>query len=227
MTTTLQTRTSASIRNSGSAVDRFDLDPPPGGSGRTRWPEISIGVLIVAVFALGGAWFYSNASSPEAVLALRQSIDRGHVITSGDLVVVDIATEEAINTLSRPLAGTILGQIALTDLSAGTLVNPDLFASQAAIASGDGVVGLALDPGEFPSLALRAGDLVRVVETPRQGEDAAGDTVLAEMAEVADVAPIGVQGQLFISLAMTTSEADAVAAAGSQDRVRLIQIAGN
>lgn len=224
MTSTLKAPQSPARRNGSSPAPPFDLAPPDTGTGRSRWPELTLGLLIVGVFALAGAWFYSNASAAEQVLALRGPIERGAVLTNSDLVIVDVSSEDAINTLGSELGATIVGNIALTDLSAGTLVTPDMFASRAAIAVGDGVVGLALAPGQFPTLSLRPGDVVRVVETPRQGDEATAQRVLVEVAEVVDVSPIGVQGQLFISLSMTTSEADGVSAAASQDRVRLIQI---
>lgn len=227
MTTNLRTTTSTPTGNGASPPGRFELEPPPKGPARTRWPEITLGVMVVAIFALAGAWFYSSASDADAVLALRNPVDRGHIITNTDLVVVEVATEDQLNTLSREQASAIIGQIAMTDLSAGTLVSADLFAARASIAEGNGVVGLALDPGEYPTLALRPGDLVRVVETPRQGEPTGAEIVLVEVAEVVDVAAIGVQNQFFVSLSMTTAEADAVAAADSQDRVRLIQVAGD
>lgn len=206
--------------------DQFDLNPPSTGTGNVRWPEMALGTLVVAVFALAGAWFYSSSSATEDLLALRTPVERGAVITRADLMVVQVASEDTLNTLGSTQAEQIVGQIAMTDLSAGTLATSDLFIDRASIETGSGIVGLALAPGQYPTLALRPGDVVRVVRTPRPGEDAADDLVLVVAAEVIDVTPIGVQNQLFISLAMPTAEADAVAAAGSQDRVRLIQIAG-
>ncbi len=141
-------------------------------------------------------------------------------------MVVDVASEQAINALPSDQSGLILGRSALVDLAPGTLVSSDLFAEQALIADGDGVVGLALDPGEYPTLTLAPGDRVRIVETPK-GTDAAAEVVLVADAEVIDVTPIGVQNQLFVSVSMAATEADAVVAAASQDRVRLVQVAGS
>ena len=69
---------------------------------------------------------------------------------------------------------------------------------------------------------MRPGDRVRVVSTG--GDD--GQQVLAESAEVIDVASIGVQSQLFVSVAVTTEQADAIAAASADDLIRLIQVGG-
>jgi len=226
MATTLKPEYRTS-RNGSLPPDRFDLEPPTGGSARSRWPELTLGVLVVAVFALAGAWFYSNASEADQVLALREPVERGAVIASSDLVIVEVATEDVVNALASDQSALVVGNIALTDLSVGTLMTSDLVVSRAPIAPGDGIVGLALSPGQFPTLSLRPGAVVRVVATPRQGDESVGQSLLVGSAEVVGVEPIGVQGQLFISLSMTTDEADAVSAAASQDRVRLIQVGGN
>ncbi len=226
MATTLKPE-SRTTRNGSLPPDRFDLDPPTGGSVRSRWPELTLGLLVVGIFALAGAWFYSNASEADQVLALSGPVERGAVITRSDLMVVDVSTDDLVNVLAGDQAALVVGNIALTDLSAGTLITSDLFVSRAPIAAGDGIVGLALSPGQFPTLSLRPGDVVRVVATPRQGDDTADQSLLADAAEVVGVKPIGVQGQLFISLSMTTDEADVVSAAASQDRVRLIQVGGS
>ena len=116
-------------------------------------------------------------------------------------------------------------RIALTDLAAGTLVTPEQFAASGLIEPGEGIVGLALDPGEYPSLSIQPGDVVSVVQVPRASDTGESDElVLVVEAEVVDVGPIGVQNQLFISLSTTRESAGEVAAAAAQDRVRLIQV---
>lgn len=224
MTTTLRPKPSS---NGSSPQTRFDLEPPSQGSARSKWPEITVGLLVVGLFALVGTWFYSSTSDREPVVAVRNAIERGQQVTAADLMVVDVASDQAINALPSEQSGQILGRTALVDLAPGTLVSSGLFADQALIEAGDGVVGLALDPGEYPTLTMRPGDRVRIVETPKGTTDGDTEVVLVADAEVIDVTPIGVQNQLFISVSMATTEADAVVAAASQDRVRLVQVAGS
>ena len=226
MTTTLQRERHPS-RNGAAPPRPFDLDGAGSTPRRGRGPELTIGALIVAVFALAGTWFYANSTDHDAVLALRNPVERGSIITADDLQVVQINSDDALNVLGRDQAGAVVGQIALNDLSAGTLITTDHVAASAAIEPGDGVVGLALDPGEYPTLSLRPGDRVRVVEVPGGSDTGDADVVLAAEAEIVDVTPIGVQHQLFVSLSVDTSEADAIARAGARDRVRLVQVAGS
>lgn len=225
MTTTLHKRPVPST-NGSSPPTRFDLEAPNHGPARNRWPEIAVGVMVVALFALVGTWFYSSTSDRQPVVAVRQPIERGQQVTAADLMVVEVASDQALNTVAGAQSAQILGRTALVDLEPGTLVSVGLFADQAQVAVGNGIVGLALDPGEYPTLTLAPGDRVRIVETPK-GADGDPEVVLVAAAEVVDVTPIGVQNQLFISVSMAAAEADTVVAAASQDRVRLVQVAGS
>lgn len=221
--------TATTTRRGSDAGDReisdvFDLDTPGGGS-QSRWPEIGAGLFVVAVFALAGAWFYANTNDRVAVIAARNTIERGDVVTVDDLRVVQVDSDDQLNLLGRDESGLIVGRVALTDLAPGTLVTPEQFAASGLIESGEGIVGLALDPGEYPSLSIRPGDLVSVVHVPRASDSATPEElILVEEALVVDVGGIGVQNQLFISLSTSRASAGEIAAAAAQDRVRLIQV---
>ena len=224
MSTATTARSRRDSNASGDFADVFDLDAPTSG-GRSRWPEIGAGLFVVAVFALAGAWFYANSNDRVAVIAARNAIERGDVVTVDDLRVVQVESDDQLNLLGRDESGLVVGRVALTDLAPGTLVTPEQFAASGLIEAGEGIVGLALDPGEYPSLSIRPGDLVSVVQVPRTSDPGAGEQlVLVEEALVVDVGPIGVQNQLFISLSTSRDEASEVAAAAAQDRVRLIQV---
>ncbi len=216
-----------SSRKSGEDSRPFDLDGAGSTVRRSRAPELTIGALIVAVFALAGTWFYASSTARDSVVAIRNPIARGTVITEDDLQIVQVGSDDALNLVGHDETKLVVGQIALTDLSVGTLLTTDQVTASAAINPGDGVVGLDLDPGEYPTLSLRPGDVVRVVEVPGGGDTEVIEVVLAEQAEIVDVAPIGVQHQLFVSLAVDTTQADAIARAAASDRVRLIQVGGS
>ena len=124
----------------------------------------------------------------------------------------------------------IVGLVARTDLAVGTLVTGDQFSASSLIGSGEGVVGLSLEAGQFPSLSLAAGDAVAVVLTPAASDPLALEgstpvTVLVGRAAVVEVSEVGVQGRLFVAIQVSEPDAARVAAAGSANRVRLIQVA--
>ena len=59
----------------------------------------------------------------------------------------------------------VVGRAALIDLAEGTLLSTSVVADVPAVDTGDGVVGLSLDPGAYPSRGLAPGDRVHVVRT--------------------------------------------------------------
>ena len=76
---------------------------------------------------------------------------------------------------------------------------------------------------------MSPGDAVSVVLTPSPGDprafaDDVDATVLVDRATVVEVAQIGVQSGLFISVQVDEGDAAKVAAAAATNRVRLIQV---
>ena len=223
----------------GTRGQLFDLDGPATPKSKSRLPEIAMGVLLVTGFALASLWWQTSQTETTPVIALGVGVERGDVIDLDDLVLVEISTEDEINVLGKNDSGVVVGRVALSDMAAGTFITGDHVTGGSIVELGDGVVGLSLGPGEFPSLSMRAGDVVDVVLTPsasdtsalesdlaaiRDGTDTSGDQVIVRGASVVEVATIGNQGQLFLSLTMSDAEAAIVARAASQDRVRLVEV---
>ena len=210
---------------SGPLAGTPRLEPPTRQRGRL--PELVIGLIVMVVFALGAVLWHSSTTEREAVLALVGDIERGDTIASTDLRVVYVASDDPIAHVRREESGDIVGRIAMTDLEAGTLVTRSQVADRVAIGAGEGVVGLALDPGQFPALGLLPGDRVNVVAaetiTPEDGEDVSSP-VLARGGEVFAVEDLGGQGRQFVSLRMSEDDANRVAAAAERGPVRLVLV---
>jgi hypothetical protein len=192
-------------------------------------PQLLIAVFLVAVCALAAVVLFSRAAARDPILALANPVQRGQVIGSGDLMVVYVATDDPITSLPAEAAAGLEGSTAVADLEAGTIVTAAHFVSTGLLEAGEGVVGLALTPGEYPTPLLSPGDVVDVVVTVggSSGSDAAamGERA-AGSAEVFDVAELGTQGGRFISLRMPVESAVEVAGAAAAGRVRLVLVAG-
>ena len=209
----------------GRVADVPKLEAP--SSRRGRLPELAIGVVLMVGFALAAVLWHLSSTSKDPVLALAADVERGAVIEAADLRVVYIASDEPLSHLPESASATVVGRIATTDLEAGTLVTRSQVTERVALAPGDGVVGLALDPGQFPALGLLPGDRVNVVTAPPadapdgDGEDAA---VLAEGGEVFAVEDLGNQGRQFVSLRTSEADANRVASAAERAPVRLVLV---
>ena len=191
-------------------------------------PQLLIAVFLVAASALAAVVLFSQAAAREPMLALANPVERGQIIASDDLMVVYVATDDPITSLSSEAATGLVGLTAVADLEEGTILTPAHLVSRSLLDAGEGVVGLALAPGEYPTPLLAPGDVVDVVVTNRGPLEQGGlvpDTVIGS-AVVFDVAELGTQGVLFISLRMPTEAAAEVAVAAAEDRVRLVLVAG-
>ena len=192
---------------------------------RVQVPQLLVAVLLVALSALAALVLFSRVAARDPVLALANDLERGQVITAEDLRVVYLGTDDPISVVPSDGLSSLVGLMAVADLEGGTIVTPAHFVAGAVLADGEGVVGLALSPGEYPTLRLAPGDLVDVISTdPVSGQE---DAVLAAAAaEVFDVAELGTQGQRFVSLRLPADTAGLVAQAAAEGRVRLVLVSG-
>ena len=224
-TNTTSDRRTATSGNGQSSDGRFRLEAPKRG---VQVPQLLVAVLLVAVSALAALVLFSRAAAREPIVALANPVERGQVIESGDLMVVYVATDDPIASIASEALGGVTGLTAVADLEAGTILTPAHFVSRTVLDVGEGVVGLALGPGEYPTPAIAAGDVVDVVVTGRESAESGespGD-IVASSSVVFDVAELGTQGDRFISLRMAADAAVEVADAAASDRVRLVLVAG-
>ncbi len=191
----------------------------PAGSRRVRVPELLIGAAIVVGFALAAVLWNANSTQRDPALALAADIERGASITAADLEVVYIGTDDAIARLPPSQSVEIIGRVAVSDMEAGTLITSANLIDLPAIGPGDGVVGLALDPGQYPAGRLSPGDSVNVV-VPDEGDGGP----IAESAIVFAIEELGGQGRRFISLRTTEADANRIAAAAEAGPVRLVLV---
>lgn len=216
MTTGAVTRPATKVAGNGQ------LRPPQPASRRgVQLPQLAVGLLLVALCALGFVLLYGAGVQRTSVLALGADVIRGQQLTFEDLRVVEVGTDEFVGTVPAGAADRLVGRYVVADLPAGTLLVDQMVTEGAGLTEGAGVVGVALGPGRYPGPQLAVGDVVEVVQVT---ETVPGGQRLAR-AEVVGVAPVGSQGLLFISLLLADDELGVqVAAAGGRDEVHLMQV---
>lgn len=201
----------------GRVGEHLTLEPPRRGR-RVRLPEVAVGVLVTVGFALAAVLWQLNAVRKEPVLALSAAVARGEVIEAADLRVVYVASDDPIPLLGRADAERVVGRVATADLPALTLLTDAHLADAAAVGAGEGVVGLSLEPGQFPSFGLRPGDAVNVVSA------GAGDAAVATAAAVVGVEELDGQDGRFVSVKLPEDQANLVAATAERGPVRLVLV---
>jgi len=183
---------------------------------------IAASVAAICLGALASMWAYQSTSDAQSVLAVRQTIERGDIITADDLMTVNISVDPALKPLSADQASSVVGKHAALDMSAGGVVTQDQVTEQALPAKGSSVVGIALTPGMLPANQIRVGDKVRVVVTPgQQGEMPTGQPDSIE-AVVVGVAKDETTGNAIVNVQVPNNEGPMLAARAATGKVAIV-----
>lgn len=127
---------------------------------------VVVAVALVCAGAVLGLWLWMSASTATEVVAVRTSVQRGHLIALEDLTTVRVTLDPQLRTVSAAELESLVGRRAATDLAPGTLVSPDQVSDAVVPGLGQSVVGIPVAPGLMPAEPLVAGDTVRLVHTP-------------------------------------------------------------
>ncbi len=187
-------------------------------------PEVAIGVLVTVVFALGAVLWHLSAVEKVPALVAASPLERGEMIDASDVRVAYVSSDSSLARLDSSEMDRVVGRAALVDLAEGTLLSTSVVADVPAVDTGDGVVGLALDPGAYPSRGLAPGDRVRVVRAEDVADLDAEPTIVARSATVFDVEDLA-SDQILVSVLTNEADAEAVAAAAGAGGLRLVLVA--
>ena len=195
----------------------------PPRSPRSRSTErIAIGVLVVALSALGAAVLFSSAADRVTVIGVARDVPIGQKITEEDLREVSIAGGSGLQSIPADDAATVIGRTASVQLIGGSLLNPGQLADGPSLPEGTVIAGAVLKGGQYP-VGLSIGDTVDVVETTSPDASGVGEPVVRGRATVTDIAePDDGQSQLLVSLAVPSEAATAVSSAGAAGRISLV-----
>lgn len=141
------------------------------------------GALVFAAGGLGGWQVWASNSPDSVVVAAAADVERGHVIAAEDLTTVGIDADPSLRTIPAGDLQGLVGRRAAADLTAGTLVSPDQLTDEVLPGVGMSVVSVPVASGLVPSVPIRAGDTVRIVQIPAPGGEITGSavTVTAEV----------------------------------------------
>ncbi len=190
---------------------------------RTHLPELAVGIVVTVAFALGAVLWQLSQTDRSPAVVVAATVSRGDTIEASDLRVAYISDTDGVRLLDPSQSDQIVGRTALVDLGPGTVINPDLVADQVRLDDGSAIVGVALDAGQYPTSGLAPGDRVNVVVSPPDGAEPDDQAVLVERSEIFEVETMD-DGRLLISIKAAEKDANAVAAVGSPDRIRLVQV---
>lgn len=183
---------------------------------------LGIGVAIIAVAGIAGAWLFTTTTDTRAVLAMAQTVSRGEVISESDLTSANISVDPALNPVAAENADQVIGFRAVTDLPAGGIVTTDSVTDQIPPASGEELVGIAVTPRQLPNEPLLPGDSVRIVDTPREQDDPPETEPQSTVATVVSVSGLDDTGHVVVDVTVSSGQAAMLAARAATGRIDLV-----
>ena len=209
-------------------------EPRPDRSGRTvpaqvapprlrrRRGVLAAGVMLVALGALGAAVLTQAVGSTVPVVAVVRAVPAGAVLERADLAVANVNVDPLLRPVPASRLADQVGQRAAVALTAGSLLTEQSVTAEVQPAAGRSLVGVALTAAQLPAQALRAGDRVRIIDTPlAQGEPPA-EPPTAIVAEVVSVVGPDDTGLTVVDVSLGSDQAADLAARVATGRVALV-----
>ena len=172
-------------RPSGARAGAFNGLPKPA---RRRRPLLVVeGLVLAASAAALAAALLNAATATTLVWATAVDVSRGHPVEAEQLVAVELSASAADHLVAARTESRdeLTGQVWTVDLRAGELLSPASVSERLAVADGQALVGLSLDPGAFPVAGPRPGDVEVVAALGDQGVASAPLITLSVPAEAA------------------------------------------
>lgn len=184
---------------------------------RPLW--VVVAIALVAAGALLGVLLWQASTTTVEVVAVRADVARGALITAADVGTVRVSVDPALQTVPAGELGSVVGKRAAVDLSAGALLTPAQLAVSVVPGAGESVVGVPIAPGLMPAEGLRAGDRVRLVQTPGTG----GEVTDAPRAIDAEVLGVTVgDTQTVVDVVVPSTTAVELAARAATGKLALV-----
>lgn len=184
---------------------------------------IALAVLLITVGALVAGYLVTVTGNTSEVVAVRANVARGAVIQRDDLVEARINPDPNLTTVPASQIDSLVGRRAAVDLQAGGLVSPQSVTDAVLPAAGQALVGVALTRAQLPTQALKAGDRVRIVFTPRAQDPAPAKPPTAVQATVVNPpAAIEDSPQVVVDVTIDQAAAPNLAAVVATGRVVLV-----
>jgi hypothetical protein len=210
-------------------------DPASGGrlaspGKRRSVPYAVLGVVLVAVCALGFLVTSVSLGARSAVLALSSTVKAGQVITAGDLRGVQVAAGAGVAVIPASEQAEVVGRTAAVTLTAGSLVTRAELGTSTVPGTGQAMVSVLVKFGAYPAdLAPGARVAVATGATTTSGNtgSAAGAPPLSgdpQATVLAVTASITADGSAAVELQADTASAGLIAAIPS-GQTQLITIA--
>jgi flagella basal body P-ring formation protein FlgA len=221
-------RASIKLTTRSAAAPATTITPEATAIPGRRNPKwIALGVVALCLGGLLSYVIYASVATQTAVVAVATTVYRGETLDATDLTTVTIGSVAAgVQTVPAAELDGLIGQKAVYDLVAGSILPAGAVAKVTAPAAGRAVVGVRMASGRAPLGLLTPGSPVRLVAIPPTGADPTskdpytGKTFLGRVVSQVN----GVDGNsVVVNVDVLAAQAPAVASLGAQERLALVR----
>lgn len=215
--------------SNGSAPRAEPVALAPPRMLRSRVPQALLAALLIVGGGLGGLMLFSRYNQRTPAVIVVQQVSHGRELTRADLAITEVALDQNVATIGS--ISDAVGRFAAHDLQPGELVTVgDLADQDQLVTAEESVIGLLLEPGQYPTNRLVAGDRIDVFAPGASagGSDGGSGGGVAPLGPLAadlvvfDVVESSSDGRnLLVSVVVTAPEAAAIFNAAETTGVRL------
>lgn len=206
----------------GNGLLRAPVLPPPR---RRRRPALlALAVAMVVLGALGATYLATSLGQTSPVIALAREVPWGQAITAADLVEARISPDPALQPIRYGDRDQVIGMVAATTLTPGSLLTRDALTDQRLPAPGQQLVGVGVSTVQLPTTALRPGDDVLLVPVAAGGAPAgngAGAPAVVDATVVRTGTP-GTDGLRVVDVLVAAADGPDVAARAAAGLVAIV-----
>jgi hypothetical protein len=123
---------------------------------------MAIGIALVIGGALGSLVLFQSATNTITVASTSHLLSRGHVVTTSDLVAMELSEQSGKIFVKASDAQSLVGKSMAIDVGPSTPIHPSMLQIRDPLASGEAITSTAVEVGDFPP-ALADGDRVQLV----------------------------------------------------------------
>lgn len=191
---------------------------------RRRPALLALAVAMVVLGALGASFVATSLGRTSSVIALGEAVAWGETIEATDLVEARISSDPALSPILYADREQVIGMIAATDLTAGSLLTLDAVTAERFPPAGSQLVGVPVTAGQLPVTPLQPGDAVLLVPVATEGapSEAGAARPGGVEATVARVGPAGVDRLRVVDVLVDDSVGPDVAARAAAGLVVII-----
>lgn len=132
-----------------------------------RRPALAAGgVALIALGGLASAYVVAQTQTQNDVVMVRANVARGEQIEASDLSTTTVGSLSNLSSVPAAQITQLVGQRALVDLKAGSLLPQSAIGTQPQPADGRSIIGMSLAPGRVMNGTITPGSKLRLVVLP-------------------------------------------------------------